>query len=182
MNTENHEAAPIDEFSNCHSGILAHLHELATLPALLEPAAQSRRVATHTLSFFRKVVFEHHAEEEQELFPRVLSSATQGDERARVQAMVTQLTAEHRRVEAAWSALEPQLKAVAKGRETTLASSELTQLVDAYLAHARYEETVFLPLAKTILGRNANHMAALGLSMHLRHAVPAVLERLGSRI
>jgi hypothetical protein len=39
----------------------------------------------------------------------------------------------------------------------------------AYNAHANYEETEFLPLAETILGRNANHMAALGLSLHMRH-------------
>ena len=28
----------------------------------------------------------------------------------------------------------------------------------------------FLPLAERILGRNGNHMAALGLALHLRHA------------
>lgn len=30
-------------------------------------------------------------------------------------------------------------------------------------------ETEFLPLSQTILGRNSNHMAALGLSLHMRH-------------
>lgn len=55
------------------------------------------------------------------------------------------------------------------------------RLVDSYHVHARYEEGVFLPLSTTILGRNANHMTAIGLSLHLRHAVPAVLERFGSR-
>ena len=38
------------------------------------------------------------------------------------------------------------------------------------LRHARYEETVFLPLAERILLRNGDHMEALGLALHLRHA------------
>ena len=77
---------------------------------------------------------------------------------------------------------EGKLKAVAKGHETALDGAELTRLVDTYYAHARYEENVFLPLSKTILGRNANHMAALGLSLHLRHTLPEVLTRFASRI
>ena len=41
---------------------------------------------------------------------------------------------------------------------------------------------MFLPLSQTILGRNSNHMAALGVSLHMRHALPQVLERFGGRI
>ncbi|MEO6031525.1 MAG: hypothetical protein ABIP61_06425 [Burkholderiaceae bacterium] len=72
MNTgiDNQDAAPIAVFSNGHSGILAHLDALATSPTLPEPAVRARSVAAHTLSFFRKVVFEHHGQEEQECFPR----------------------------------------------------------------------------------------------------------------
>lgn len=182
QSTGSQGAAPIEEFSKCHAGILTHLDELATLPALLEPAARARSVATHTLSFFRKAVYEHHAEEEAELFPAVLGSAAKGEEHDKVQAIVTRLTADHRHIEDAWSTLEPKLKAVAKGHETTLDGADLTRLVDTYYAHARYEENVFLPLSKTILGRNANHMAALGLSLHLRHTLPEVLTRFASRI
>jgi hypothetical protein len=52
--------------------------------------------------------------------------------------------------------------------------SAIQRLVTQYQAHAKYEETEFLPLAQTILGRNANHMAALGLSLHMRHNAPAI--------
>jgi hypothetical protein len=173
---------PIDDFSQCHVGIISHLDALARLPALLEPAAQARRIAAGTVSFFREAVYEHHAQEERELFPAVLSSAVKGDERDRVQAIVERLTREHRQVEAAWSQLEPKLKAVAKGHESDIDVAAVAQLVEAYRAHARYEEEVFLPLSQTILGRNSNHMAALGISLHLRHAVPEALERFGFRI
>lgn len=174
--------SPIDDFSQCHAGILSHLQALGQLPALLEPAAQARRIAAETLGFFREAVFEHHAEEERELFPAVLASATPGDERERVQGLVDKLTAEHRRVEDAWKRLEPKLKAIAKGHDTDVAPEAIQMLVDSYQAHARFEEAVFLPLSQTILGRNANHLAALGVSMHMRHAMPDVLQRFAGRI
>lgn len=185
MNSSTTDAAghsPIDDFSQCHVGILGHLQALGTLPALLEPAAQARKIAADTVSFFPEAVYEHHAEEEKELFPAVLASATKGDERDKVQAIVTELTTEHRQVEAAWSKLEPKLKAVAKGYDIDVDPADIQALVDTYQAHARYEEEVFLPLSQTILGRNSNHLAALGMSMHMRHALPEVMQRFGSRI
>jgi len=174
--------SPIDDFSQCHVGIVAHLQLLGQLPALLEPAARARQIAAGTVMFFRDAVYEHHAEEEKELFPAVLASATKGVERDKVQAIVDELTAEYWHVEAAWSKLEPKLKAVAKGHDAEIDGAEIIALVDTYQAHARYEEEVFLPLSQAILGRNSNHMAALGISMHMRHAVPEVMQRFAGRI
>ena len=176
------DSSPIDEFSQCHAGILGHLQLLDELPALLEPAARARRIATDALGFFRSAVFEHHAEEEKELFPAVLASAVKGEERDKVQQLVDSLTAEHRQVEATWARLEPKLKAVAKGRDSDVDPADIAALVAAYQAHARFEEDVFLPLSQTILGRDSSHLAALGLSMHMRHALPEVLQRFGRHI
>jgi hemerythrin-like domain-containing protein len=174
--------SPVDDFSQCHAGILSHLAALGGLPQLLEPAAQARRVAADAVAFFRDAVYEHHAEEERELFPAVLASATAGEERERVQSIVRALTDEHRRVEATWSRLEPKLKAVAKGHDSDLDGNEVRELVEVYQAHASYEEREFLPLAQQILSRNANHLAALATSLHVRHAMPAVMQRFASRI
>lgn len=174
--------SPIDEFSQCHTGILSHLNALAELPALLDPATRARQIAQDTLTFFRQVVYEHHAEEERELFPAVLASAQPGDERAYVQNIVDRLTLEHRQVEHAWELVEPELKHVAKGQDSGLGPLSVSMLVATYRAHAQYEEQVFLPLSQTILARNSNHLAALGLSMHLRHAVPEALALFGGRL
>lgn len=161
---------PIQNFSNCHVGILTHLDEFAQLPALIEPANRARKIAQDTLAFFRDAVYGHHSEEERELFPAVLASAVKGEERDRITVMVNQLTAEHRTIEAAWSHLEPELKKVAKGQASDLNLAGVEHLVSQYRAHAAFEEAQFLPLAHTILGRNNNHMEALGLSLHMRHA------------
>ena len=160
---------PLTNFSHCHEGILKRLTAMDELPALLAPAARARQIAEDSLEFFREAIFEHHLEEERELFPAVLASAQAGEEKEKVQAMIKRLTEEHRMVEALWKRLEKGLKPVAKGQSTDLDVGELHRLVEEYTAHARYEEQEFLPLSEQILGRNSNHMAALGLSLHMRH-------------
>ncbi len=175
------DKAPLEQFSQCHVGILAHLHEVGRLPALLEPAAEARRIAAETIRFFRDVICEHHAEEEKELFPAVLASADRGEERDRVKAIVERLTREHRQVEAAWKAIEPDLKKISKGHEAGLDAAGVEDLVHTYEAHAVYEEQVFLPLSQTILMRNSQHMANLGLSLHMRRVMPMAFSRLPRR-
>lgn len=160
---------PLNAFSQCHAGIVTHLQALAQLPELMAAAARARSVAEESLRVFRHAVFEHHAEEESELFPAVLRSAQPGDERQRVQAMVDRLTGEHRTMEALWHRIEPAVSAAARGKPADVEGAVLAELVRSYHAHARFEEAEFLPLAQTILGRNGNHMAALGLSLHMRH-------------
>jgi len=164
-----HPTESIEDFSHCHVGILKRLDMLSELPALLEPAIRAREIAVNSLEFFREVIFEHHLDEERELFPAVLESADKGEEFDRVHAITTRLTNEHRELEATWKRLESPLKKLAKGQVSHLDDAELLRLIEQYRAHAGYEETDFLPLAQTILGRNANHLAALGLSLHMRH-------------
>lgn len=160
---------PISNFNNCHVGILRRLNALGELPALLEPAARARQIAEESLEFFREAIFEHHLEEERELFPAVIASAQPGEELQRVKAMAQRLTDEHRAIEKLWKSLEKGLKQVSKGQRTELDVSDLQRLVAEYQAHAHHEETEFLPLSEQILGRNSNHMAALGMSLHMRH-------------
>ncbi|MCX7741811.1 MAG: hemerythrin domain-containing protein [Tepidimonas sp.] len=164
-------ASPIADFSQCHAGIVRRLDALAELPALLAPAARAQAIAQTSLEFFREAIFEHHLDEERELFPAVLASAEAAAEHARVQALARRLTDEHRELETLWKRLEPGLKKVAKGQAfDELDIDGLQTLVQRYRAHAQYEENEFLPLAQTILARNGDHMAALGLALHLRHS------------
>ena len=161
--------APLNNFSQCHAGIVRHLDIFGELPALLAPAQRARAVAEDIVQFFRAAAFEHHEEEERELFTAVLRAAVNGDEQARVRQMVDQLTREHRDIERQWNALEPQLKKVAKGQPADIDPAAIERLVAQYKAHAHFEETEFLPLSEQILGRDGNQMAALGLSLHMRH-------------
>ncbi len=183
MNTPISDAAAksnvLTDFTQCHASIIARFEQFRGLPDLLEPAAKARQIASEILRFFRSAVIDHHADEEQELFPAVLASAIKGPEREQVQVVVDRLVGEHRRIEAMWSRMEPALKEVAKGCDSDLDAAAVIRLVDTYTAHARFEEESFLPMAQTILGRNDNHLAALGMSLHMRHAPPPFLKGKG---
>jgi hemerythrin-like domain-containing protein len=161
---------PVDNFSDCHAGIVTTLKKLNHLPELVLQAQNARETAQSVLKLFEEVVYQHHTEEEQDLFTAVFTSSQPGPERDRVQAMTRQLTAEHRAIEAAWSDIKTQVKSAAKGNASTLPEKSVQLLVSQYLAHAGFEEQHFLPLAQEILGRNSNHMAALGMTLHMRHA------------
>jgi hemerythrin-like domain-containing protein len=173
------DAEPLHAFSHCHAGILHQLHEMEQLPALAAAAQRARRIAQATLDFYRDAVLVHHREEEQELFPAVLASTVPGEERERVQAIVARLAQDHQRVEALWREIEPALRGIARGQDAALDASPFERFVADYRGHALYEEEHFLPLCEQILGRNGNHMAALGAALHARHALPEVLRRFG---
>lgn len=165
---------PVDGFSNCHAGILSGLHEFAGLPPLQDAAQRARAIAQHTLELLDKAVMEHHAEEEQELFTAVLRSARPGAEHDRVKSLVNRLTEEHREIEALWRRLRPEVSHAAAGKAAHLRADAVNLLVEVYSLHASLEEREFLPLAQEILGRDGNHMAALGMSLHMRHAAVPV--------
>lgn len=160
---------PLTNFTRCHLGIVSQLELSARLPELVDAANRARKTALDTLELFRSVVLPHHAEEENELFPAVIA-ACNAAERERVQPIVDRLTGEHRVVEALWKQIEPSIRAAGKGTSREVDAEMMEEIVRKVLRHARYEEVVFLPLAERILSRNGDHMAALGLALHLRHA------------
>ena len=160
---------PLSNFSHCHIGILHHLDHLSQIPKLMGDAEAAKKIAKEAMDYFHLGMKAHHQEEERELFPAVLSSAKHGEERELVAQLIDKLTQEHRNLEGAWKELELGLKEIVKGHANTLDHVHFKLLIKRYKAHAGSEETVFLPLAEKILGRNSNHMAALGLSLHMRH-------------
>ena len=102
------------------------------------------------------------------MFCAVERSARPGAEREHVQALVRQLTTEHREVEDLWRRLRPVVQAIAAGRASLLRQAAVDLLVEVYAAHASFEEREFLPLARVILARDGNHMEALALALHMR--------------
>jgi hypothetical protein len=166
--TTEHDS-PLEGFSQCHDGILSRLEAFAELPALVSAADRARRIAQATLELFEPAVLEHHRDEERELFPAVERSAVPGVEVDWAQALSQRLTRDHRAIEALWKRLKPQVKEAAAGKAMVLDVDAVAELVRLYTAHARFEEDHYLPFAHDILGRNENHLAALAVSLHMRH-------------
>lgn len=163
---------PIRHFCGSHADITGGLQQLQELPALAGALARARAIAAATLALFDGLVLEHHAEEEQELFVAVLRSCRDARESHRARELVDRLTAEHRRIEGMWRRLRPALVLTAAGKvaQAPALEDQVRDLAALYAAHARFEEEEFLPLADAVLGRDRNHMAALGVSLHLRKA------------
>lgn len=172
--------SPLINFSGCHDGILKQLRELAALPELVESGQDPTAVkasAKRLVSFYHDVIIKHHQEEEQELFTAV-STALHPDPQdfADAKEQIARLTQEHRQIEAAWRELEPEFKRLAKGKPAQLDKAKVSALVEGYSRHALFEEAMFLPLSARLLDKNG--MAALGLSLHIRHSdqfIPAYI-------
>ena len=163
-------ARSLEAFSRCHEGIVEQLRTFSALPALVAAAERSRQVAAATLALFENGVLAHHGDEESELFPAVLRWAQPGAEQEKVKALTRRLVQEHREIENLWKRSRAAVAAIARGKPAGLEKGATMRLVQAYIAHARFEESEFLPLAEEILGRDGAHMAALGMSLHMRHA------------
>lgn len=171
---------PIQSFSDCHAGIARVLDDLTGLSRRTDSASSHSEIAARVLSAFTDLVIAHHKDEESELFPAVTSDALAGNEHTQVMQLVGRLVDEHRRIEGRFAQLTPDLSAIANNRTARLDAAAVTALVADYRAHARFEEEIFLPLAQSILGRNNNHLAALGLALHIRHVGEDVRRRFGS--
>ena len=162
---------PIRSFCGSHQAVFQGLAELRRLPALAQALEDARTTAQATLALFDGDATCHNAEEEKELFPAVLASARGTEDEGRVDELVTRLTAEHRRIERLWAQLRPAMKAVAVGKpaDHPRFKEAVQELARAWGEHTCLEEEAFLPLADRVLARNPNHLAALDLSLHMRH-------------
>jgi hypothetical protein len=170
---------PIQDFSKCHVGIVSTLGELAALSQPQHPSPQRREAARRVMAVFRDVISVHHLEEERELFPAVQADALAGDEQESVDRMVKRLVDEHRRLEALYAQLKDSLSDMERGRDVSLDVPTSSALVAEYRSHADFEESAFLPLAQRILGRNSDHMAALGLALHIQHVSRDIRTKFG---
>jgi hypothetical protein len=180
MPKELHGNAAKADFAQCHASIISHLMKFSSLPHLLEPSAQARAVAAETVKFFHAVIYEHHSEEEWELFPLVLKYAEPGEDQEWVRSMIERLTLEHRQVETLWTKMEPELVRIAEGQAASLDLGAVQSLVLDYGAHAAFEESDFLPLSKAILGRHQDELGDMAQKLHRSLKLPAVLDRTAS--
>lgn len=143
----------LDGLSKAHADITAHLFQLSALGNASPRDAQACEMARQTIAFFKQTVLSHRHTEEKRLFPMVLAATTAGAEREYVGTLVHKLTAEHRKIETLWRALEEMLNALLHGRTNPAMDVHIQSLVLDYGDHASEEESQFLPLCHEILRR-----------------------------
>lgn len=142
----------------CHLQIHEHLAELTDVLEKLQMGAddsQYRQQMRKIEEFFSGTAHQHHAEEEKNIFPKLLAS----DNAELVHAVKT-LQQDHGWIEQNWLELAPMLRAIANG-EDWVNMSELQHGVEVFLTllhdHILLEETLIYPEAK---GQFAQELAA----------------------
>jgi hemerythrin-like domain-containing protein len=142
----------------CHLQIHEHLAELTDVLEKLQMGAddsQYRQQMRDIEVFFSGTAHQHHAEEEKNIFPKLLAS----DNAELVHAVMT-LQQDHGWIEQNWLELAPMLRAIANG-EDWVDMAELQHSVEVFLTllhdHILLEETLIYPEAK---GQFAQELAA----------------------
>lgn len=165
---------PLEMLSACHGRVQRQCQTLQRLAAHLQAhgadeAAQT--AASAVMRYFDTAARDHHADEEQDLFPALIE-AVAGSDAVCLQALTQGLVEEHRQMEGQWMALRAVLQRIAGGEPVALPTPDVERFVQAYTKHIEREETELLPTAARLLGDA--ELERLGRAMRERRGIPAV--------
>lgn len=157
---------PLGLLRACHDRILGYCDTLERLAEhLVELGANgdARLAATRIRHYFRVAGPEHHADEEQQLFPWLLA---QPDFPQLLRAAVKNLATQHRDLEAAWQVLDADLALVE--REELPEMLHLEPFISMNRAHVALENGEIFPIAEKLL--DEDEARQLGSAMAKRRA------------
>jgi len=163
--------APLEMLAACHGRIE---HQCSTLRRLVEhlpvhgAEAQARDAALAVMRYFDSAARDHHADEEQDLFPALLESMA-GSDATCIRELTQALQAEHRGLEQRWQVVRSQLERVAAGDAAALDAPQVEALIAAYEGHIAREDGELLPMAARLLSDSA--LQAIGCAMRERRGV-----------
>ncbi|HEX6019074.1 MAG TPA: hemerythrin domain-containing protein [Burkholderiaceae bacterium] len=146
--------APLEMLAACHQRVqrqCATLQRLVPHLAAHGSDADARSAATAVMRYFDTSARDHHADEEDDLFPALIESMA-GSDAVCLRELTQGLTQDHRQLERRWGALRAVLAQVAVGASVELADTDVQAFVSAYAQHIAREEAELLPMAKRLLG------------------------------
>jgi len=141
---------PLEMLAACHSRVE---HQCSTLGRLVEHLvrngadADARMAAVNVMRYFDTSAKDHHADEEQDLFPALLASAV-GLEVMTLSDLTRALAAEHRELEPRRQQLRASLEPIAAGASSSLDALSVEAFIQLYERHIASEESELLPVAK----------------------------------
>lgn len=158
---------PLEMLRACHGRIEAQCVTLRRLVVYLSAhrCDEQAVLAAHAvLRYFDTAGQHHHQDEEQDLFPQLLS--TQNNTAT---LLVTRLLLEHQGLENAWRNLRPLLVSVTEGTASALDHRIVEHFIEVYARHIEIENASLLPLAATLL--NTDQLRLIGRNMAARRGV-----------
>lgn len=162
---------PLEMLAACHIRIERQCNTLQRLAAHLKDHGcddQARQAAHNIVRYFDTAAVDHHADEEDDLFPALLDSVA-GSDPVCIKDLIARLCHEHRQLEAGWRKLRKPLAAIAAGQNAPLSQNDVDTFVSLYAEHLRREEDELLPMAHRLLGQH--HLDQIGRAMRLRRGI-----------
>ena len=166
--------APLEMLGACHHRIE---RQCATLRRLVEHLAgpgadaQARAAAAAVMRYFDGAAGQHHADEEQDLFPALIESMA-GSDAVCLRGLIDGLVAEHRELEVHWQRVRSALERVMAGDRAAFTAADVEAWVRLYEQHIEREERELLPMAARLLSDDA--LQQLGRAMRQRRGIDAV--------
>jgi pyridoxamine 5'-phosphate oxidase len=164
---------PLAALAACHRRIEKQMETLARLQKHLPRAGfdDDARLATAAiLRYFTEAAPHHHADEEIDLFPKVLRAAEASADRANAFDLVSRLLVDHRDMEDVWNRLREALLALQSGEMTDLDGPLCKEFARIYASHIEREEHQLFRLAARLL--KTPDLRALGNAMAQRRGLP----------
>ncbi len=162
---------PLEMLAACHGRVHQQCELLQRLlPHLREHGVdeQARDAAQRVMRYFDHAGPQHHADEEQDLFPALLE-ALAGSDAVCIRDMIQRLTTQHRALERHWAGVREGLQAVLRGDAGALDGDAARGFIDAYAEHIAYEEAELLPMAARVLADE--QLDAVGRAMRQRRGI-----------
>ena len=163
---------PLEALSACHRRIEKQLATLARLQKHLSRHVcddQAIAAAAGILRYFLDAAPNHHADEEFDLFPRLLRAAQATADHALAFELVSHLLVEHRDMEMLWGGVREALEKLKPGEPGILDLELCKNFARDYASHIDREDNQLLPLAARIL--KTNDLEALGNAMAKRRGL-----------
>ncbi len=159
----------------CHDRferVIALIERLADHVDRHGPDAAAGITAREVRRFFEEAMPRHHADEEQDLFPRVLQRARQArrnGESATAARAIERLGADHGAIDALWRGMRELLGAIELEQARPPDRALIKRFVDAQIEHHRVEDQIICPLAQRVL--TPSDLDALGGSLAARRGL-----------
>jgi len=123
------------------------------------------------MRYFDSSALQHHADEEEDLFPALLESMA-GSDAVCLRDLTDALKADHRALDADWQRVRAALERIAAGTSAHLSSDDVEALIGRYERHIEREEKELLPMAARLL--SDDELARIGRAMRERRGIGAV--------
>lgn len=162
---------PLEMLAACHHRVQRQCTTLRRLVTHLETREvdeDARAAATAVMRYFDTSARDHHADEENDLFPALVESMA-GSDATCIRELIDSLKADHRSIEARWRELRPLLARIAAGEAQVLRADDVQPLIASYERHIAREEDELLPMAARLLSDSA--LQDVGRAMRERRGV-----------